>query len=88
MKRIDNLNPMTRDPRTDPQPASESWVDRSLTALELQSLRERLAKMTQTEPVKFYDAGLHMYRADWGRTSARCIHPAVGSSVAGVGPAA
>jgi hypothetical protein len=57
---------MTRDPRTDPQPASESWVDRSLTALELQSLRERLAKMTQTELVKFYDAGLRMCRLTGG----------------------
>jgi hypothetical protein len=45
------------DPRSGP-PDNEPWVDRSLTALELQSLRERVAKMTQADLVKFYEAGL------------------------------
>jgi len=39
---------MIRDPGSNP-PDNEPWVDRSLTAVELHSLRERLAKMTQAE---------------------------------------
>lgn len=53
--------PMTRDPRT-ASPASEPWVDRSMTPEELKALRTTLSKMTQTELVKLYDAGLHMCR--------------------------
>jgi hypothetical protein len=56
---------MNRDPRTDP-PDNEPWVDRSLTAVELQSLRERLSKMSQAELVKFYDAGLQTCRLAHG----------------------
>ena len=44
----------------DPLPPSEPWVDRPLTLEELAALRARLAKMTQPELVKFYEAGLHM----------------------------
>lgn len=52
---------MTRDPPTDP-PDNEPWVDRSMTAVELQALRTRLSTMTEADLVKFYDAGLHMCR--------------------------
>jgi hypothetical protein len=51
-----------RDPRIDPQPANQPWVDRSMTAEELQALRTALSKMTQPDLVKLYDAGLHMCR--------------------------
>jgi hypothetical protein len=56
---------MTRDPRTDP-PANEPWVERSLTAEELEALRLRLSKMTQADLVKFYDAGLQTCRLNHG----------------------
>jgi hypothetical protein len=49
---------MTRDFRSDSQPADEPWLDRSMTAEELAALRTRLSKMTQADVVKFYDAGL------------------------------
>ena len=57
---------VTRDPRTDPQPPSEPWVDRPLTAQELNALKVRLSKMTQADLVKFYDAGLFVCRLDHG----------------------
>ena len=49
---------MTRDPRTDPLPPSEPWLDRPLTAEELAALKVRLTKMLQRDLVKFYEAGL------------------------------
>ena len=57
---------MTRDPRSDPLPPSEPWVERPLTAQELKELKARLSKMTQAELVKFYDAALEMCRLDSG----------------------
>lgn len=41
-------------------------VDRSMTADELESLRDRLSKMTQADLVKFYKAGLQMCRLNRG----------------------
>jgi hypothetical protein len=52
---------MTPDPRSEPT-NNEPWVDRSMTAVELEALRTRLATMTEADLVNFYEAGLHMCR--------------------------
>jgi len=57
---------MTRNPLIDPQPPSEPWKDRSLTAEELAALRDRLSKMTQANLVQFYEAGLQTCRLNHG----------------------
>jgi hypothetical protein len=51
---------MTRDPCADPLPPSEPWLDRPLTAEELQDLKGRLSKMTERDLVKSYNAALFM----------------------------
>ena len=58
---------MTRDPRTDPQPPSEPWLDRPLTAEEMKALRVRLSRMSDVELAKSYNAGLQMCQLDRGR---------------------
>jgi hypothetical protein len=50
----------------DPQPPSDPWLDRPLTAQEMRALRDRLTKMTQGELVRAYHAALHMCRLDHG----------------------
>ena len=57
---------MTRDPRTDPQPPSEPWLDRPLTAEDLKALKVRLSKTTHQELMKFYDAALEMCQFNQG----------------------
>jgi len=57
---------MTRDPRTDPQPRNEPWLERPLAAEALRALRDSLAKMTEPELVKFYNAALEVCRLDRG----------------------
>ncbi len=59
-------NLMTNDPRTDPKPPNEPWLERPLTAEELKDLKARLSKMAQTELVKFYEAALFVCRLDNG----------------------
>ena len=58
---------MSTDPQTDPQPPSEPWLDRPLTAEELKAARIRLSKMTDAELVKAYNAALEMCRLDRSR---------------------
>jgi hypothetical protein len=57
---------MTHDRCSDPQPVSEAWLDRPLTAEDLRALRVRLSKMTDAELAKAYNAALHMCQLDRG----------------------
>jgi hypothetical protein len=56
MKRV-----TTHDPRIDP-PATQPWLDRSMTAEELGALHSRLSTMTQADLVKFYYTELRTCR--------------------------
>jgi len=57
---------MARDPSTNPKPPSDPWIERPLTAEELQDLKVRLSKMTQADLVKFYEASIHMCQLNRG----------------------
>lgn len=57
---------MTRDPRIDPQPPNEPWLDHPLTAEELKALRIRLSRMTEAGLAMAYDVALQMCQLDRG----------------------
>ena len=57
---------MTRDPRTDPKPPNEPWLERPLTAEELKDLKVRLSKMSERKLVKFYEEALFVCQLDHG----------------------
>jgi hypothetical protein len=50
----------------DPQPPSEPWLDRPLTAEELKAARIRLSGMPEAELVKAYNAALKMCQLERG----------------------